>query len=43
VSASAGTKLIIAVPGGIESFFDELTDGASLEEMTHHHGVRFPS
>jgi quercetin dioxygenase-like cupin family protein len=43
VSANAGTKLILTVPGGIEDFFDELADGASLEDLTHHHGVRFLS
>ncbi len=41
VSAEAGIKLVLAVPGGIEAFFDDLADDASLEELTHHHGVRF--
>ncbi len=43
VSADAGTKLILAVPGGIEDFFHELANGASLEDLTHRHGVRFLS
>jgi len=34
-------KLIIAVPGGIENFFDDLTNGVDPATLTHRHGVRF--
>ncbi len=35
-------KLIIAVPGGIEYFFDDLANGVDPITLTHRHGVRFP-
>ncbi|MHB1519682.1 MAG: cupin domain-containing protein [Acidimicrobiales bacterium] len=38
---TAGSKLILAVPGGIEDFFDDLAANTSMEELTHRHGVRF--
>lgn len=41
VSKMAGRKLIFAVPGGIEDFFDDMVTGASPEELTHRHGVQF--
>jgi hypothetical protein len=34
-------KLIIAVPGGIEDFFDDLVNGVDPATITHRHGVRF--
>ena len=34
-------KLIIAFPGGIEDFFDDLVNGADPATITHRHGVRF--
>ncbi len=34
-------KLIIAVPGGIEDFFDDLVNGVDPATLTHRHGVRF--
>jgi len=34
-------KLIIAVPGGIEDFFDDLVNGVDPATVTHRHGVRF--
>jgi len=34
-------KLIIAVPGGIEDFFDDLVNGVDTATITHRHGVRF--
>jgi len=39
--ASVGSKLILAVPGGIEAFFDDLAAGVQLDDLTHRHGVRF--
>lgn len=36
-----GTKLILTAPGGIETFFDDLSTGASMEELAHRHGIRF--
>jgi len=36
-----GSKLILAVPGGIEAFFDDLAAGVQLDDLTHRHGVRF--
>lgn len=41
VSETPGTKLILAVPGGIEAFFDDLVAGVSIDELTHRHGVQF--
>lgn len=41
VSETPGTKLILAVPGGIESFFEGLVAGVSIDELTHRHGVDF--
>jgi hypothetical protein len=41
VSDTAGRKLILAVPGGVEDFFDDLATGVSLDELTHRHGVQF--
>lgn len=41
VSPDAATKLILAVPGGIEGFFYDLVDGVSPDELAHRHGVRF--
>lgn len=41
VSETPGTKLILAVPGGIESFFEDLVAGVSTDELTHRHGVDF--
>lgn len=41
VSETQGTKLILAVPGGIEAFFDDLVAGMSVDELTHRHGVQF--
>ncbi|MHB8452892.1 MAG: cupin domain-containing protein [Mycobacteriales bacterium] len=38
---TAGSKLILAVPGGIEDFFEDLAANTSMEELTHRHGVRF--
>lgn len=37
----AATKLILAVPGGIESFFDDLGAGVTMDNPRHRHGVRF--
>jgi len=37
----AGRKLILAVPGGIENFFEDLVTGASRDELTHRRGVQF--
>jgi quercetin dioxygenase-like cupin family protein len=34
-------KLIIAVPGGIEDFFDDLGNGVDSATITHRHSVRF--
>lgn len=34
-------KLIFAVPGGIENFFEDLLDGVDLATISHRHGVRF--
>ncbi len=34
-------KLIIAAPGGIEDFFDDLGNGVDPATLTHRHGVRF--
>jgi len=34
-------KLISAVPGGIEDFFDDLGNGVDPATLTHRHGVRF--
>jgi quercetin dioxygenase-like cupin family protein len=34
-------KLIFAVPGGIEDFFDDLGNGVDPATITHRHGVRF--
>ena len=36
-----GSKLILAVPGGIEHFFHDLIANISAEELSHRHGVRF--
>lgn len=33
--------LVLAVPGGLEAFFDDLAAGASPDELTHRHGVTF--
>ena len=41
VGDGEGRKLILAVPGGIEDFFDDLATGVGLEELTHRHGVQF--
>lgn len=41
VSDTAGRKLILAVPGGVEDFFDDLAAGVSPDELTHRHGVQF--
>jgi len=41
VSEMAGRKLILAVPGGIEDFFDDMVTGVSPDELTHRHGVQF--
>ena len=41
VGEAPGTKLILAVPGGLESFFDDLVAGVSIDELTHRHGVQF--
>jgi len=38
---SQGSKLILTVPGGIESFFEDLVAGMDVETLTHSHGVRF--
>jgi len=40
---SAGSKLILAVPGGLEGFFDDLAAGADIDDLTHRHGMRFLS
>jgi len=40
---SAGSKLIWAVPGGLEGFFDDLAAGVDIDDLTHRHGVRFLS
>jgi len=34
-------KLIFAVPGGIEDFFEDLLNGVEPATITHRHGVRF--
>ncbi|GAB2758893.1 hypothetical protein GCM10027020_09040 [Nocardioides salsibiostraticola] len=41
VGDTPGSKLILAVPGGIESFFDDLAAGVSIDDLTHRHGVHF--
>lgn len=41
VSEVSGRKLILAVPGGIEEFFDDLAAGDGPDELTHRHGVQF--
>ena len=41
VSEMAGRKLILAVPGGIEAFFEDMVTGVSPDELTHRHGVQF--
>jgi len=41
VGGTSGRKLILAVPGGIEDFFDDLATGFPAEELTHRHGVQF--
>lgn len=41
VSETAGRKLILAVPGGLENFFGDLVTGVSPDELTHRHGVQF--
>jgi hypothetical protein len=38
VSDPQGTKLILALRGGFEAFFDDLVTGASIDELTHRHG-----
>jgi len=40
-SSTVPRKLIIAVPGGIEDFFDDLVNGVDPATITHRHGVRF--
>jgi len=34
-------KLILAVPGGIENFFEDLLSGVDPATINHLHGVRF--
>lgn len=34
-------KLILAIPGGIENFFDDLLNGVDPTTITHRHGVKF--
>ncbi len=34
-------KLILAVPGGIEAFFDDVAADVDLDELMHRHRVRF--
>jgi hypothetical protein len=41
VIAGPAVKLILAMPGGIEDFFDGLAADLSFETLTHRHGVRF--
>ena len=41
VAEGPASKLILAAPGGIEDFFEDLGAGASPDELTHRHGVRF--
>lgn len=41
VGPLGGTKLILAVPGGIEDFFTDLDAGMSLDELEHRHAVSF--
>jgi quercetin dioxygenase-like cupin family protein len=41
VVSGPARKLIIAVPGGIENFFDDLADGVDPTTLTHRHGVQF--
>lgn len=39
VGDAPGTKLIIAVPGGIESFFAEMAEGLDPDEIGQRHGI----
>ncbi|MQA05194.1 MAG: cupin domain-containing protein [Streptosporangiales bacterium] len=41
VGESPAVKLILSVPGGIESYFTDMGSGADAEELTHRHGVTF--
>jgi mannose-6-phosphate isomerase-like protein (cupin superfamily) len=42
VLTGPASKLILAVPGGLEAFFDDLVGGeATAEQLLHRHGVRF--
>lgn len=41
VADGPARKLIIAVPGGIEKFFDDLANGVDPTTLTHRHGVQF--
>ncbi|MQA17684.1 MAG: cupin domain-containing protein [Pseudonocardiaceae bacterium] len=43
VGTTAATKLILAVPAGLEAFFDDLAAGLSTDEITHRHHVTFLS
>lgn len=36
-----GAKLILAVPGGFEDFFDDWESGLEMEELAHRHQVTF--
>lgn len=41
VGPESGRKLVLALPGGIEDFFDDLAAGVTIDELTHRHGVHF--
>lgn len=41
VVSPGAVKLILAVPGGIEGFFEDMAAGVSPDELTHRHGITF--
>ncbi len=41
VGPTPATKLILAVPAGIEDFFVDLDAGLSADDVMHRHGVTF--
>lgn len=43
VGTTAAAKLILAVPAGLEAFFDDLAAGLIPDEITHRHHVTFLS